>query len=183
MQHTLQTEQWIPRRIDEVFLFFADPNNLPRLMPRWQRARIESSSLVPPPMTRSSLLPSDDIANRLRTTLAGSGSTLTISFRPLPMSPVRISWHALIRDFTWNSHFCDEQLHGPFRSWLHCHHVRAERRNGVDGTLVTDRLSYSLPGRFLGDLADALAGARQIQAVFRHRQRCLAQIFPAPPAA
>ena len=41
MRHSLQTEQWLPYPRERVFAFFADPGNLPPLMPEWQRARVE----------------------------------------------------------------------------------------------------------------------------------------------
>ncbi len=40
MRHTFQTEQWLPFPVELVFAFFAYPENLPRLMPAWQKARI-----------------------------------------------------------------------------------------------------------------------------------------------
>lgn len=42
------TDQWVPFPVDRVFAFFADPLNLPRLMPAWQDARIDSLELQTP---------------------------------------------------------------------------------------------------------------------------------------
>ena len=47
MRHTYITSQWLPYPLPRVFAFFANPANLPRLMPAWQGARIDAISLVP----------------------------------------------------------------------------------------------------------------------------------------
>jgi hypothetical protein len=44
-----ESEQWLPAPIEPVFLFFADPTNLPRVMPAWMDLRIERETIVPPP--------------------------------------------------------------------------------------------------------------------------------------
>ena len=36
-----QAEQWVPYPIEQVFAFFSDPANLPRILPPGQRARID----------------------------------------------------------------------------------------------------------------------------------------------
>ena len=37
MHHTFTSEQWLPYPVEPVFAFFANPENLPRLMPKWQK--------------------------------------------------------------------------------------------------------------------------------------------------
>ena len=51
MRHKFQTEQWVPYPREKVFAFFADPANLPPLMPHWQNARVEKAEYVPPPVS------------------------------------------------------------------------------------------------------------------------------------
>src|SRR3954451_16784048 len=41
MRFSFTSEQWVPFPLARVFAFFADPLNLPRLMPAWQDARID----------------------------------------------------------------------------------------------------------------------------------------------
>ena len=55
MRHFFQAEQWLPYPIETVFAFFANPENLPPLMPAWQKARIEKLSIVPPPPRSSAV--------------------------------------------------------------------------------------------------------------------------------
>jgi ligand-binding SRPBCC domain-containing protein len=164
MRHRFQTEQWIPYPKKRVFAFFADPANLPPLMPRWQRARVDRAHYVAPPAAPP---PS---SGRFA---AGQGSLITISFRPIPFAPLRLEWDALISEFSWNDFFCDEQQRGPFRYFRHCHSIREEIREGIAGSVVSDALEYELPLGPLGDLANMLAMRRQIKALFRYRQRML----------
>ena len=159
MRHHFQAQQWLPYPVEQVFAFFSDPANLPRLMPDWQQARIAKAALVAP-------LGWPEGANT-----AGAGSRITLSFRPVPFSPVRVSWDAEIDQFAWNDHFCDSQLRGPFAYWHHCHRVAPETRNGRLGTLLTDDLQYEMPLGALGIFANWLAVSGQIRATFAFRQR------------
>jgi len=162
MRHNYHTEQWVPYPRERVFAFFADPSNLPPLMPKWQQARIEKARLVAP-------MP----ATSPGSAAAGKGSLLTISFRPIPLVPFRLEWDAFIAEFHWNEFFCDEQLRGPFKYFRHCHRIREEIRNEVTGTLVSDAVEYELPMGPLGEMANTLAMKRQIRGLFAYRQKML----------
>ncbi len=170
MRHTFHTEQWLPYSPELVFAFFANPENLPRLMPPWQKARIEEAAFAPPPPRPPSSSPQRGIA-------AGAGTRLTLSFRAFPLSPVRIPWDAEISEFVWNDHFCDVQHRGPFKYWKHCHHIRPESRPAhpgtppVPGTLLSDHVDYELPFGPLGDLGNLVFARRQLQSTFRFRHR------------
>jgi len=164
VRYHFQAEQWLPYRLETVFAFFADPANLPRLMPDWQRARIERASYVAP------LAPAVPFPGWERIT-AGSGTKLTITIRPLPFVPLRLPWEAVIEDFRWLEGFCDVQGRGPFTYWRHCHTVRAEERDGVAGTHLRDAVEYAPPLGPLGAVANAVFLRRQLAATFRFRQR------------
>jgi ligand-binding SRPBCC domain-containing protein len=129
MRHKFQTEQWLPYPRERVFAFFADPANLRPLMPKWQRARVERAKYLAPP--------------GIDGVVAGEGSTITISFRPVPLLPLRLEWDACIAEFSWNEYFCDEQQRGPFKYFHHCHRIRDER----DGSVVTWRIGWLATGR------------------------------------
>jgi ligand-binding SRPBCC domain-containing protein len=167
MRHTYRSEQWLPYPVDLVFAFFANPDNLPRLMPSWQNARIEEAAFTAPPPRPASIPTPKSIA-------AGAGTKLTLSFRPFPYSPVRVPWEAEITEFVWNDHFCDHQLSGPFAYWHHCHQVSSESRDNesgaaTPGTLLRDHVEYELPLGRLGDLANWLAVSRQLGRTFDYR--------------
>src|ERR1700712_3016898 len=98
MRYHFQSEQWLPYPVEHVFRFFSDPANLPRLMPDWQKARIDKQTLTPPPPNPS---------NTSGSPIAGPGRRILLSFRPVPFSPIRLKWDAEIDEFAWNDHFCD----------------------------------------------------------------------------
>jgi ligand-binding SRPBCC domain-containing protein len=174
MPQNLTTSQWVPYPVELVFAFFANPGNLPHLAPKWQKARLESSRLIAPPPRPVA----PDPALRYQSPAAGAGSELVVSFRTLHTLPIRLTWLARITEFAWNSHFCDEQLKGPFRSWKHRHGIIAETREGVNGTRIADEVEYSLPGGPLGSLADALFVRRQMEATFAYRLKQVEEILP-----
>jgi ligand-binding SRPBCC domain-containing protein len=174
MPQTLSTSQWTPFPVELVFAFFANPGNLPHMLPRWQQARIDSSRLLAPPPRPVAA----DPALRFQSPAAGEGSEIVLSFRPIPSVPIRVGWLARITEFVWNSHFCDEQLKGPFRSWKHRHGIVSETREGVRGTMISDEVEYSLPFGPLGSLGHALLLKRQIEDTFSYRQQRLEEILP-----
>jgi ligand-binding SRPBCC domain-containing protein len=161
MRHTFYAEQWLPYTVELVFAFFSNPENLPRLMPPWQETRIEDAHII------------SSARNTLHTTApaTGAGSRITLSFRPIPYSPLRLSWEAEITEFVWNSHFCDQQLRGPFSYWKHCHTLRAEQRSSIPGTLLSDTATYELPAGKLGDIVNHVFIARQLRSTFAYRHK------------
>lgn len=171
MRHRIEMQQWVPYPLEQVFSFFANPQNLPPLMPHWQQARIDTATIVAPPGRPQHAQPA-----------AGVDTRMTISFRPLPLSPVRMRWQARIAAFAWDDHFCDEQLTGPFAYWLHCHRVEAASQEGVAGTLVTDDVTYEMKFGPLGELANRLGGAWQMRSLFHYRQRQLLRLLADAPA-
>jgi len=174
MPLTLRTTQWVPFPIELVFAFFANPANLPHLMPKEQQAKIESSRIIPPPPRPLA----SDPALRFQSPAAGKDSEMVISFRPISFLPFRLGWLARITEFEWNDHFCDIQVKGPFATWRHCHRIATETRDGVAGTAITDDLEYSLPLGPLGLIANELFVARQMKATFAYRQKKLEEILP-----
>jgi ligand-binding SRPBCC domain-containing protein len=177
MHFAFDSEQWLPYPVEMVFAFFANPENLPRLMPAWQKARIEEAAFAPPPPRPASTLPSYP-----KSIAAGSGTRITISFRPFPFSPIRLPWEAEIAEFVWNDHFCDHQLRGPFAYWHHCHTVRPETRTSafgtpIAGTLLTDHVDYEPPMGGLGNIANRIFLARQLSSTFTYRHTRTAELL------
>ena len=153
-----------------VFAFFANPANLPHLMPRKFETRIEDARIEPPPPRPVAA----DESRRFKSVAAGVGSEILISFYPIPWVPRRVSWLARITEFEWNSHFCDAQVRGPFTAFNHRHGIRGgvsrraggdagERCGGVRAALRIDGASCRRDGaEAVGELvcvpAEALAG-------------------------
>jgi ligand-binding SRPBCC domain-containing protein len=157
-RHSFTAEQWVPYPVARVFAFFSDPRNLPRLMPRWQDARIDSMQLTSPEAPAL-------------TGAADRGSRILLSFRPVPLSPIRLRWLAQIDDFVLNQRFCDLQVTGPFGYWRHCHLVTAETHGAIAGTRITDVVDYEWPLGPLSPVVDMFGGRLQIRRIFRYRQR------------
>src|SRR5258708_7206804 len=92
--HILAGGVWLARPRPEVFDFFADAANLPRVQPAWARPRW----IAPPPPRLA----------------AGT----VLDFR-VPGFPV--AWRVMIREFDPPHRFVDVQLRGPFARWEHRH--------------------------------------------------------------
>jgi ligand-binding SRPBCC domain-containing protein len=172
MAQRFATSQWVPYPLELVFAFFANPSNLPHLMPRPLETRIEDARLQPPPARPVA----PDPARRFLSVAAGSGSEILISFYPIPWVPRRISWRVRIVEFAWNSHFIDEQVTGPFRSFRHRHGVATEMRDGIEGTRVTDAIEFELPYGWLGALAGFFV-RRKLARSFAYRHQRLTEIL------
>jgi ligand-binding SRPBCC domain-containing protein len=166
MVHRAQFEQWVGAPLGDLVRFFGDPNNLPRLMPRWMRVKLETAHITPPSATSDSPNPF----------FAGPGSVLTASYRPIPFLPFRICSEARITGFAWQAYFEDEQGKGPFKYWHHRHDFQREVRNGVEGTLVRDTIEYDPGLGALGSIASRLFIAPQLRRTFEFRQKTLQEI-------
>jgi len=112
---TLETEQLLPRPIDEVFAFFADAGNLERITPAFLRFRI--------------LTPSVEMRE---------GALIEYSIR---LRGVPIRWRTRITRWDPPHCFVDEQIRGPYRLWRHTHRFEPSD----DGTLCRDLVEYRPP--------------------------------------
>jgi ligand-binding SRPBCC domain-containing protein len=175
MRHRFSISQWVAHPHEFVFAYFADPRNLPALMLPWQKTRIVRMQIVAPPDRRIAPGRSAPYSGPI----AGNGSDILISFKPLPLSPIRLKWRAVISDFKWNQQFCDQQARGPFAFWKHCHYIRNESRFGLQGTMLTDEIFYEV-GRGAGaGLAHRLFFSGRLEELFHYRQQKLAELLEA----
>jgi ligand-binding SRPBCC domain-containing protein len=165
----MQFEQWVPFPLEHVFLFFANPENLPRIMPPWMNVRLERLNIVPPPAAAQA---APENAN-----FAGAGSELEASFCAISFLPFRLRSTAIITAFVESSYFEDIQGKGPFKSWHHRHEFAAEERDGVNGTILRDIVHYEVGYGWAGKLANALFIAPQMRRTFAHRQEALQKLL------
>lgn len=114
--HEFQSEIWLPRPVDEVFAFFADPTNLDAITPAW----LNFQMVTPGPI-------------KMRV-----GTLLDYRLR-IRGFPVR--WRSKITGWEPPHGFVDEQVRGPYRLWIHEHNF--ELRDA--GTLVRDYVRYAIP--------------------------------------
>jgi NADH dehydrogenase len=151
--HRLTASQVVDRPIDEVFAFFAKPENLARITPSgmgFQRL-------------------SDDLEMR---------TGLEIDYRITPLLGVPLRWRTRIEAFEPPHCFADIQLQGPYRRWEHRHTFTEVE----GGTRVDDEVTYELPLGPLGEVAHGLAVRSQLLEIFRHRARTIEAIFETPAA-
>ena len=144
----LEREQILPAPRDRVFPFFADAHNLERLTPPALRFRI----LTPGPIE---MRPGAVIDYRL--------SLMGVPFR----------WRTVIEAWDPPHRFVDVQTKGPYKLWRHTHTFDDA---GAD-TRMSDRVEYALPFGPLGGLVQRLFVARQIESIFAHQQKIVAELF------
>ncbi|MBW3592233.1 MAG: SRPBCC family protein [Actinobacteria bacterium] len=143
----LERTQLVPRPVDEVFAFFADPANLEAITPPWLRFQIVEA---PERLARGSLL-------RYRLRLFG----------------VPVSWRTEIVGWSAPHAFTDVQLSGPYRLWVHEHRFAPV----PSGTEVYDNVRYRVPLDPLGALAHRLFVRRWLDEIFDYRAERLHELL------
>lgn len=172
MSESLQMEHWIPIPLPRVFAFFADPHNLPRIMPPARGAKILKLNLVPPRFR-------DEERPKGFERMAGAGTEIYFKFRVIPHIPIHERWTAVITEFAFNEYFCDIQKQGPFKSWHHTHYFEAKTVDGYEGTVVGDELEYEIGFGAVGRFLERAVFARMVAAIFEHRKQALDRVFAA----
>lgn len=145
----IRQRQLVPRPVAEVFPFFESARNLEDITPRWLGFHI-----VEAPEAR--LAGGDRLEYRLR------------------LFGIPVRWKTRILRLDPGRGFVDEQVKGPYGSWIHTHWFEP---NKEDATLMEDRVDYRLPFGLLGRLA-GFAVALQLRAIFSYRFRRVAELFP-----
>ena len=149
--HKLHAEMLVDRPIDEVFAFFARPENLGRITP-------------------------GSLGFELLSTDTQMREGLEIDYRVRPLLGIPLSWRSRIAHYDPPHAFRDIQLKGPYRSWNHRHSFVAEG----DRTRVIDDVEYSLPLGPIGFLAHTAVVRGQLEEIFRHRARTIRGVFATP---
>src|SRR5262245_5418009 len=115
-RHRLTASQTIDRPLEEVFGFFAKPENLGRITPPAMGFEQVSTDLE----MRADL----DIEHRIR-----------------PLLGIPMLWRSHIEAYDAPHAFVDVQTKGPYRSWRHQHAFTAV----PGGTRIDDQVDYELP--------------------------------------
>ena len=145
---SLKKQQFVPRPLREVFLFFETPENLAVITPPWLGFRI----LTPSPI-------------RMK-----GGTVIEYSVRVMG---IRIRWKSHISMYEPPHAFVDEQLKGPYTFWQHTH-----RFVEIDGgTLLADEIHYSMPFGILGQIVNRLIVYNQLQRIFNYRAQKIERMF------
>ncbi len=147
--YCLEREQWLPRTLDEVFLFFSRPENLQVITPPWVDFR-----MVQAPETLA----------------VGSFIRYRLRWRWVP-----IRWTTEISAWNPPHSFVDREVSGPYALWNHEHWFAAQD----GGTTMRDRVTYALPLGWLGRLAHEMMVKRDVERLFEFRAESMRRLFPA----
>src|SRR5450759_1787294 len=172
MSQRFEVEQWIAAPLPRVFAFFADPHNLPRIMPPSQGARLLKLNLVRPRFAAGETTPGVEC-------MAGVGTEITFKFRAIPHVPLHEKWTALITDFSLNQSFRDTQKQGPFRHWVHTHSFEARIADGREGTLIRDVVEYEVGFGAIGIFLEKMMFQRMVRSTFEYREHAVEKILQA----
>lgn len=144
-EYRLQAEQLLPASLEELFSFFSDARNLELLTPEFLNFKV---------------------INRGPITMAAD----TIIDYKLRLYGARFRWKTLIADWNPPLMFCDQQISGPYRYWIHQHHF-TETESGV---LVRDLVRYRHVG---GEIVHRLFVKPNLLKIFSYRQVRMCEIF------
>ncbi|MFW7380648.1 MAG: TIGR01777 family oxidoreductase [Oligoflexus sp.] len=136
----IESWQFLPQPIEEVFEFFCNPYNLQK---------------ITPPMLNFAIQGNPDQPLK-----EGSQINYRLKVHGFPMR-----WKTLITEWEANSCFIDFQLSGPYKIWHHQHRFYPIQ----GGTLMMDRVDYRLPFGYFGYLFGHALVQRDVNQIFRFR--------------
>jgi ligand-binding SRPBCC domain-containing protein len=142
-----ERSQVVPRPVEEVFAFFRDPTNLVKVSPPELRMKMVEG---PPQLELGSRL----VFQAWRWGLPQRVASEVTAFDP-------------------TSGWTDAQVQGPFGKFVHTHRFEAV----TGGTRVTDHIEYEPPRGLLGLVVTAAWIEGDLQWVFEHRAKKLAELF------
>lgn len=148
--HRFERSVSIPRPLSRVFPFFSDPRNLERLTPPFLRFKVLGGAMAQ----------------------AHEGQVIDYRLR---VHGLPLRWRTLISRWDPPHGFVDVAIHSPYAFWHHSHRFKAQGSQ----TLMTDTVLYSLPFAPLGDWIAGAMVDRDVEQIFEHRGRVIAELFPA----
>ena len=149
--HTLHRTAVLQTTLENAWTFFTDPRNLTRITPPGLGFQIVT-----------------DVPERI---YAG----LMIEYRVRPLLGIPLTWLTEITHVSDGEYFVDEQRRGPYTLWHHEHWFRALPDGRVE---MEDRVTYAPPLGPLGTLVHPLLIRPQLEKIFTHREKLMADLFP-----
>ncbi len=147
MWHSFRTELELPLPVEDVFSFFSKADNLERITP----PNLGFQILTPRPIEMR--------------------QDAVIDYR-IKLSGIPMRWRSLIPVWNPPHEFVDEQVHGPYKTWIHRHSFT----NLGGRTRMTDYVRYELPFTPLGDLAYPLI-KKQVRDIFAFRNKRIPELL------
>jgi ligand-binding SRPBCC domain-containing protein len=148
--YTLKRSQVVHATIGECWAFFSNPANLSKITPASLYFRVLS-----------------DTPDKI---YAG----LMIQYQVKPLMGVPVTWVTEITHVREPEYFSDEQRVGPYAMWHHEHFFKQLDGGRVE---IRDMVHYALPFSFLGSIAHELLVKGQLERIFRHREKVVAELF------
>ena len=149
MIHRLNRQQVVPASLDEVWEYFSTPKNLDEMTPPDMHFQILSGGEIPMYL----------------------GQLIEYRIQIIPLVVSR--WLTEIAHLEEKAYFVDEQRLGPYKFWYHEHQFEPVN----SGTRISDRVTYELPLRPLGDLVHTLWVGPRLQAIFDYRRDKVKTLF------
>ena len=134
-------ESTIAAPAEVVFSWHEAPDAFEKLTPPWEKVRIVERS-----------------APGIQ-----SGTRISLEMR---LGPFKQNWVAVHSHYEAGRMFRDEQVSGPFSSWVHTHVV--EPRGPNLSTLIDD-IRYQLPFGFIGQILGGWLVRRKLKRLFDYR--------------
>lgn len=147
--YTLKASQKIPASKEEVWDFISSPKNLKEITPDYMGFEIQTE--LPEKMYPG----------------------MMIQYKVSPILGIKMTWVAEITHVEHEKFFVDEQRVGPYSMWHHQHHIQ-EIPGGI---LMEDIIDYQPPMGLLGDIANSLFIARQLNEIFAYRKQAIEKRF------
>ncbi|MEA1786207.1 SRPBCC family protein [Arenibacter sp. GZD96] len=147
--YQLYSKQSLPISQDEAWDFLSSPENL---------------SVITPPHMGFHILSKD-------TKKMFPGQIIQYNVSPFPFYTTR--WVTEITHVKEGEYFVDEQRFGPYALWHHKHFIKPI----AGGVEMEDRIDYKLPFGILGTLAHHLLVQKQLETIFRFREKKLNELF------
>ena len=139
--------------MDEAWDFISSPANLKEITPAYMGFEIST------PRLPDKIYPG-----------------LMISYRVRPALGIKMVWLTEITQVRAPYYFVDEQRAGPYALWHHEHSLSPTEK----GVLMTDQVTYRLPGGPLGTMAHRIFVQKQLKGIFRYRELALEKRFGRP---
>jgi len=140
---TLEREQLLAGRPDEVFSFFADARNL---------------EAITPPLLRFEVMTPGEIPMRVGT---------LIQYR-LTLRGIGVNWLTSIQEWDPPHRFVDVQVRGPYALWHHTHDFTAS--DDGKATIMRDTVRYAIGFGPFGAVAARAFVHRDVASIFDFRR-------------
>jgi ligand-binding SRPBCC domain-containing protein len=101
---------------------------------------------------------------------------LMISYQVTPFLGIPMNWLTEITHVKEPYYFVDEQRSGPYTLWHHEHRLVPTDK----GVLMSDLVTYRMPAGPLGRMAHRIFVKKQLEEIFRYRERALEKRFARP---